>query len=107
MRTWMKSAAMGLAWALFCSSALAEDRVELNSRALEGVDSLYTQTQGRPLDDQQLDQLRGRLAAPMPQQAGVVLWDEPSKGLPPVRGTSEPHNGSSVTTTFTIHLRSP
>jgi hypothetical protein len=38
------------------------------------------------LRDDQLEELRGGVSAPMTlQQVGVVLWDEPRKPLPPQR----------------------
>ena len=39
------------------------------------------------------------------QQAGVVLWDEPRKGLPPARTGADATVNGSVSTSFTIHSR--
>jgi hypothetical protein len=69
------------------SSALADEQP--NRGALEKA--VFSDTGLHPVDNERLEELRGRLPGPaILQPAGVVLWDEPRKGLPPQRGaTSE------------------
>jgi hypothetical protein len=108
---WLKSIVVGFAFAL-CFSALADDRVARERLENDRVEpslfeaSIFGENESRCLDDEELADLRGRLLAPMGlQQAGVVLWDEPRKGLtppPPRNGGEQPH-GPSITGGGTIH----
>jgi hypothetical protein len=104
----LKSIVFVLACA-FGSSALADERAAQNVPASHAEEpGRVTVDVSRPLEDEQLAKLRGRLATPADlQQAGVVLWDEPRKGLPPppVRTSGEPPSASSVSTSFTIHVK--
>ena len=105
MRHWLNAAAVGLAWAL-CFSTHAEDRRAPSLRHVSTHASEALAEQSRPLQDEQLEKLRGRLALPTAtQQAGVVLWDEPRKGLPPSRTGADATVNGSVSTSFTIHSR--
>lgn len=102
MRLRLRTSAVAVACAL-CTGALAEERPGIpRAQAPSGLAAVLER---EPLEEERLAQLRGRLATPaeLQQQAGVVLWDEPRKGVPPVRNGAEPGAGVSVTTSFTIH----
>jgi hypothetical protein len=104
MRKWFKAFAVGVAWAM-CASALAEEQPDA-VRAVRDAEEPFAHVESAPLDDERLAQLRGRRATPAElTQAGVVLWDEPRKGPPPVRNGGEPAGNVSVTSSFTIHFR--
>ena len=105
MRHWLNAAAVGLAWTL-CVSAHADDGRAPTLRQVSSHASEALAGESRPLQDEQLEKLRGRLAVPTAtQQAGVVLWDEPRKGLPPHRTGADTSVNGSVSTSFTIHSR--
>jgi hypothetical protein len=105
MRHWLNAAAVGLAWAL-CISAHAQDRRAPSLHHVSTHASGALAEQGHPLQDEQLEKLRGRFAVPTAtQQADVILWDEPRKGLPPARTGADATVNGSVSTSFTIHSR--
>lgn len=96
---------IGIACAL-CFGARAGERAapDAEARAVEAPGAIAPQ----PLDEAQLSRLRGRMASPADlRQAGVVLWDEPRKSMPPIRSGGEATSGTNVTTSFTIHYRAP
>lgn len=100
----LKSIAVGLGCAL-CFSALADPRVapDLLLAQERGEPSLF---ESRPLGEEQLAQLRGRLAAPLAlQQTAVILWDEPRTGVPPSRSPNPPSAGSTVSAEASIHRK--
>lgn len=102
MRGWAKLIVVGFAWAL-CFSALAGDRAGLHALG-RGCAGPGIPQASRPLDDERLDAMRAGLAAPAQlQQAGVILWDEPRKVLPPLRNGNHSGSGPSVNVTVTIH----
>jgi hypothetical protein len=81
---WLKRIAVALACVL-SSAAFADEPWDL---AVEMSDdpAFLGHPPVLPVNEAQLDQLRGRWPAPMNlQQVGVVLWDEPRKPLPPQR----------------------
>jgi hypothetical protein len=81
---WLKSITLGFACVLSFGT-LADNRPDADVFADEDP-GILGHPQVLPVQDDQLDQLRGRLPAPMTlQQVGVVLWDEPRKPLPPHR----------------------
>jgi hypothetical protein len=83
-------------------SASADERPEPSALASHDAPGLFADNEARAIGDEELEQLRGRLPAPMTlQQVGVVLWDEPRKGLPPQRGSQSPPP-SGVTVGATI-----
>jgi hypothetical protein len=80
----LKSIALGFAFSC-CFSAFPDDSPRAQ-RFADDEPGILGQPQVVPLRDDQLDGLRGRMSVPMTQQhAGVVLWDEPRKPLPPHR----------------------
>lgn len=81
---WLKAIAVAFACAL-SFGALADERWDV--ALLAGDDpGILGHPPVLPVNDEHLDELRGRWPAPMNlQQVGVVLWDEPRKPLPPQR----------------------
>lgn len=106
MRRWGEAIAAGVALAM-CASALAQEQPDASAAVAEAeARPAFARVHALPLDDERLAQLRGRRATPGDlTQAGVVLWDEPRKGLPPVRNGGEPVGNVNVTSSFTIHFR--
>lgn len=100
----LKSIAVGLGCAL-CFGALADPRA--------ASDPLLAQERGeagvfdsRPLGEEQLARLRGRLASPPGlEQTAVILWDEPRPGVPPPRSANPPSGESSVSAAGSIHRK--
>ena len=99
MRRLLNAIVVGLSCAL-CSSALADDRADPIVLLLG-----LPESQQRLIDDEELAQLRGRLAIPaVPQQPSVILWDEPRRGAPPPR-TDAPAGAAQVNTVYTIYRK--
>lgn len=96
----LRSIIAGIACAL-CTGALADERVDPQDNHPPAALG-----DARALDDERLDELRGRLALPphMPQP-GVVLWDEPHKGAPPVRTSASSTDSSQISTSVTIKAK--
>lgn len=104
MRRWVGAVVVGGAAWVMCASALAEEPLEASARQAQWRRA-FASAEAAPLDDERLANLRGQRAAPADlTQAGVVLWDESRKGLPPVRNSSGAGN-VSVTSSFTIHFK--
>ena len=101
MRRTLRTSLVAIACAL-CTGALADEPAGVVEGQQPG--GLAAALSREPLEEERLAQLRGRLATPTDlQQAGVVLWDEPRKGLPPPRNGAEASASVNVTTSFTIH----
>jgi hypothetical protein len=84
----VQALAFGLA-CVFASVAFAEAEEPLK-RVADDIAAIFADVRITPLDDGQLEDLRGRLPGPTTvHTVGVVLWDEPRKGAPPQRGNSE------------------
>jgi hypothetical protein len=79
---WLKTIALAFAGAL-SFGALADEQG--GAFVFESQPAIYGPPPGLPLRDEELEELRGGSPPPMVQQAGVVLWDEPRKPLPPQR----------------------
>jgi hypothetical protein len=83
-------------------SAFPGEPPEPSALASHDAPGLFADNEVRAVRDEELEQLRGRLPAPMTlQQVGVVLWDEPRRGPPPQRGSQSPPS-SGVTVGATI-----
>ncbi len=70
---------------LFARTAFAND-ADLQKVA-QDLAQIFADVQITPLDNQKLDEMRGGIASRPLIHTGVVLWDEPRKGLPPQRGS--------------------
>jgi hypothetical protein len=90
---------LGVACVLAPSAFADED--SLRQVALD-LAAIFAEVDARPLDNERLEGLRGRLSGPTSLNAGVVLWDEPRKGAPPQPGRSESPPPSGMTGGVTI-----
>jgi hypothetical protein len=59
--------------------------------------------QSRAVGDERLATLRAGVAAPMTQQAGVILWDEPRKAPSPPRQASADNGGGAVLSASVVY----
>jgi hypothetical protein len=82
-------ASIVVAWTLTLGSALADDRVESAHVGMRGSSGLFDEA--LPVRDEKLEALRGKMSALISlDRVGVILWDEPRKGVPPYPGAKEP-----------------
>ncbi len=90
----VQAIALGAA-CLFAGNAFA-DEADLKQVA-QDLAQIFDDVRITPLEDQKLDEMRGGIASRPLMHTGVVLWDEPRKGLPPQRGSNgEPPAGAAT-----------
>jgi hypothetical protein len=80
----LRKVAFGLACALAAPAFAGEP--EPLKQVAEDLAQIFADVRITPLDDGKLEELRGGIASRPLMHTGVVLWDEPRKGLPPQRG---------------------